>query len=194
MPENSESNSSGDVIGTLDDSNNILLTGNLADGTYTLKYENADGTYTEIGTLEVGALPEVVEPVTVDISLVENVRVSLSAEGHTAASGHTSTEIIDLSAIPKPCTIRLTGIKWSALSADAYISTVAAVINAQDGTHILKDYTYPHDFSGGTIVVNDDAGTDVTITITNESAYSAVFGGKGAIANASATLTYTPEA
>lgn len=194
MSENSESDSSGDVIGTLDDSNNILLTGNLADGTYTLKYENEDGTYTEIGTLEVGALPEVVEPVTVDISLVENVRVSLSMEGHTAASGHTSTEIIDLSAIPKPCTIRLTGIIWSALSADAYISTVAGVINAQDGTDILKNYTYPQNFDGGAIIVNDDAGTDVTITITNESAYSAVFGSKGAIANASATLTYTPKA
>lgn len=49
---------SGDVVGVLDDSNNILLTGDLADGTYTLKYENADGTYTEIGTLEVGAIEE----------------------------------------------------------------------------------------------------------------------------------------
>lgn len=45
----------GDVIGTLDESNNILLSGALADGTYTLKYENEDGTYSEIGTLEVGA-------------------------------------------------------------------------------------------------------------------------------------------
>lgn len=43
----------GDVIGTLDENNNIILTGDLADGTYTLKYENADGTYSEIGTLEV---------------------------------------------------------------------------------------------------------------------------------------------
>lgn len=51
-----EGGASGDVIGTLDESNNILLTGNLADGTYTLKYENADGTFTEIGTLEVGVI------------------------------------------------------------------------------------------------------------------------------------------
>lgn len=53
-----EGGASGDVVGTLDESNNILLSGNLADGTYTLKYENTDGTYTEIGTLEVGAIPE----------------------------------------------------------------------------------------------------------------------------------------
>lgn len=59
MPEGGVS---GDVVGVLDDSNNILLSGDLADGTYTLKYQNADGTYTEIGTLEVGEIPDV-EPV-----------------------------------------------------------------------------------------------------------------------------------
>jgi len=48
------SGASGDVIGNLDNNNNIVLTGDLADGTYTLKYENEDGTYTDIGTLEVG--------------------------------------------------------------------------------------------------------------------------------------------
>lgn len=53
-----EGGASGDVVGVLDEANNILLSGNLADGTYTLKYENNDGTYTEIGTLEVGAIPE----------------------------------------------------------------------------------------------------------------------------------------
>lgn len=46
----------GDVTGTIDENNNILLSGNLASGTYTLKYENQDGTYTEIGTLEVGVI------------------------------------------------------------------------------------------------------------------------------------------
>lgn len=51
-----EGGASGDVIGVLDEANNILLSGNLADGTYTLKYENTDGTYTEIGTLEVGKI------------------------------------------------------------------------------------------------------------------------------------------
>ena len=50
---------SGDVVGNLDSDNNIILSGNLADGAYTLRYENEDGTYTEIGTLEVGnAVPE----------------------------------------------------------------------------------------------------------------------------------------
>ena len=53
-----EGGASGDVTGVLDESNNILLSGNLADGIYTLKYENTDGTYIDIGTLEVGVIPE----------------------------------------------------------------------------------------------------------------------------------------
>lgn len=38
-----------DVIGTLDQSNNVLLEGNLADGTYTFKYKKNNGTYETIG-------------------------------------------------------------------------------------------------------------------------------------------------
>lgn len=53
-----EGGTTGDVTGVLDDSNNILLTGNLADGTYTLKWCNDDGTYSDAGTIEVGAIPE----------------------------------------------------------------------------------------------------------------------------------------
>lgn len=43
------------VFGRVDASNNIILTGELADGTYTIKYEDAEGNVTEIGTLEQGA-------------------------------------------------------------------------------------------------------------------------------------------
>lgn len=39
------------VFGRVDANNNIILTGELADGTYTIKYEDADGDVTEIGTL-----------------------------------------------------------------------------------------------------------------------------------------------
>ena len=39
------------VFGRVDAENNIILTGELADGVYTLKYEDADGVVTEIGTL-----------------------------------------------------------------------------------------------------------------------------------------------
>lgn len=44
------------VFGTVDADNNIILTGNLADGTYMLMYERADGERVEIGTVEIGGI------------------------------------------------------------------------------------------------------------------------------------------
>ena len=43
------------VFGTVGSNNDIIINTNLADGTYILKYENADGSYTEIGELVVGS-------------------------------------------------------------------------------------------------------------------------------------------
>lgn len=42
------------VFGRVDAENNIILSGNLAEGIYTLKYEDAEGNVIEIGTVEVG--------------------------------------------------------------------------------------------------------------------------------------------
>ena len=42
------------VFGRVDADNNIILTGELADGTYTLKYEDAEGNVTTIGTFDQG--------------------------------------------------------------------------------------------------------------------------------------------
>ena len=39
------------MFGTVDENNNITLTGALADGTYIIKYEDGEGNVTEIGTL-----------------------------------------------------------------------------------------------------------------------------------------------
>lgn len=88
----------GDVIGTLDESDNILLSGNLADGTYTLKYEMEDGSYTTVGTLEVGAIPEpepiknLAEPTSADWQ--EGYRLSLSSGSTSVLAGHTTTNYI----------------------------------------------------------------------------------------------------
>ena len=45
---------SGDVFGYVDENNTIVLTGNLADGTYAIKYEMEDGSTLDIGELELG--------------------------------------------------------------------------------------------------------------------------------------------
>ena len=51
-----EGGANGDITGVLDESNNILLSGDLANGTYTLKYLNEDGTYSDVGTIVVSAI------------------------------------------------------------------------------------------------------------------------------------------
>lgn len=42
----------GGVIGFVDENNNIIISGTLADGTYTVKYEMADGSTVDIGELK----------------------------------------------------------------------------------------------------------------------------------------------
>lgn len=41
------------IFGTVDEDKNIVLSGELAAGTYTIKYENSDGSSTTIGTVTV---------------------------------------------------------------------------------------------------------------------------------------------
>lgn len=100
-----------DVVGVLDESNNIILMGELADGTYTLKYENEDGTYTEIGNLVVGSVPEpevVINQIPISINADGSLfvgangesgyktgyRLSLSSGGETADSDYECTGFI----------------------------------------------------------------------------------------------------
>lgn len=44
------------VFGTVDTDNNIILSGELADGTYTVKYEDAEGNLVDVGTIEQGGI------------------------------------------------------------------------------------------------------------------------------------------
>lgn len=69
----------GDVVGVLDDSNNILLSGELADGTYTLKWLNKDGTYSDAGTIEVSENVEPEVPPIVNLALPDETATGQSA-------------------------------------------------------------------------------------------------------------------
>lgn len=73
-----EGGASGDVTGVLDESNNILLSGNLADGTYTLKFEMEDGTYVDVGTVTVGKE---------EVVIVNQIPLSTDASGNPFNNG-----------------------------------------------------------------------------------------------------------
>lgn len=83
----------GDITGTVDENNNILLSGNLTDGTYVLKYENEDGTYSDVGTLVIGT-------VTRNLFNLEttkiNTRFSGSSASEKAQNGVWLTDLIPL--------------------------------------------------------------------------------------------------
>ena len=87
------------VFGRVDGENNIILTGELADGTYTIKYEDADGNVTEIGTIDTTSAPSytnwIPKSTGIDGSIYngkgykENTRWSLSGGGDVDATGVT---------------------------------------------------------------------------------------------------------
>lgn len=134
----------GDVIGTLDENNNIILTGDLADGTYTLKYENADGTYSEIGSLVVAEAPE--EPTYTNFAVPTDSSTQAdweagnwcnesfiggSSYGYRAAAG-TSRVTTNTFAVENGDTIYVKGINYST---DVSTQTQVALLDA-DGERI----------------------------------------------------------
>lgn len=74
------------IFGYVDSDNNIIVSGNLSDGSYLLKYENEDGSYTDIGTLDIGEVAK-------DINLFEaytpilNKRWSNSSKAWSGQNG-----------------------------------------------------------------------------------------------------------
>ena len=281
-----EGGASGDVTGVLDDSKNILLTGNLADGTYTLKWkvvdENGEASYVDAGALEVSSIVtytvtqnltevtsdysvtavrngesitvnltandgynlksitvtmggtditstavsgskvtiasvtgdvvitavaeeiKVIEPVTVDIALTDGLRLGSDGTDRTQA-GYCATEDINLSNIPKPCTIQLTKAKWLVFDGESN-AMIRVYAKKADGTKLISDVIKEN--VGGsyfTVVDNSDIGNDVVVTVTSNDVGYIRFSGQWthtgasdsnnsfAAANTKATLTYTPE-
>ena len=85
------------VFGVVDANNNIILTGNLAEGVYVLKYEDADGNVTEIGTLNHSNVPEptytnLFDPATATL----NQRMSGTSSAPKAADGYVITALITI--------------------------------------------------------------------------------------------------
>lgn len=168
------------------------------------------GTLIEIqgvtGDIVITAVAEEVtaaEPVTVDIALTDGIRIGSDGTDRTQA-GYCATPHIDLTAIPKPCTIHLTKALWC----HAGVQTSAMVrVYAKNtaGSALVADTTRTDVGSGYfTVVDNSGIGNDVTVTVTSGEVASIRFSGGWTIsgvsdsdvsfaaANTKATLTYTP--
>lgn len=83
------------VFGRVDAENNIILTGELVEGTYTIKYEDTDGEQTTIGTLTTTAAPtytNLFDPATATL----NTRMSGSSNTSKSENGYVMTAVINL--------------------------------------------------------------------------------------------------
>ena len=266
----------GDVFGYVEDDNTIVLNGNLADGTYSIKYEMENGTTVNIGNLVldstvyytvtntltnctnsnsatkvaqgsaysatitaksgyelksvtatmggsavsvsngkiniasvtgnivITAVAEEVkaaEPVTVNLTLRDGIRLG-SDGGDRTQAGYCATQQIDLTNIPKPCSIHLTKARWCGNSTTTMIRVHA---KKADGAKIINDTTRT-DVGGSyfAVVDNNGIGSDVTVTVNSNDVgyicFSALWSDEKysdsadsfSAANTKATLTYTP--
>lgn len=266
------------IFGYVDEDNNIIVQGDLADGTYSVKYEMENGNVVNIGDMvldsnvyysvtstltnctinnsakqiveggsytatvtakdgyelkslavTMGGSPvsvsggsisiasvtgnivitavaeevKVAEPVTVDIALTDGIRIG-SDGGDRTQAGYCATPHIDLTAIPKPCTIHLTKALWC--HAGAQTSTMVRVYAKNTAGSALVSDTTRTDVGSGyfTVVDNSGIGNDVTVTVTSDEVASIRFSGGWTIsgvsdsnvsfaaANTKATMTYTP--
>lgn len=144
------------------------------------------------------------DPVIIDIGLRDGIRLGSDGGDRTGATGYCATERIDLTDIPKPCTINLAKARWafSTTSETGYIMTCA---KKSDGTNLVVGYTNASIGSGYfSVVSNNELNTDVTVTVTSDEVTEICFSGHWAntsysdsdvnftAANTKATLTYTP--
>lgn len=102
------------ILGTVDANNNIILTGELADGTYTIKYEDADGEQTTIGTLEhtSAPLPSYTNLATPDKDWLDGQRYN-SSYALTTYTGGATTNYIDVSGMKSHIAIKGLNMKDS---------------------------------------------------------------------------------
>ena len=125
------------VSGVVDVNNNIIISGSLADGTYTIKYENADGTYTDIGAFVVGATGPVYTNLFDPAAATLNQRWSNSSYGYKAGNGYVVSDYIpipDISDSGIEHILRFRGGTWAGQAGIIYYNSSKGVLQASDAS------------------------------------------------------------
>lgn len=78
------------VFGTVDAENNIILTGELADGTYALKYEDAEGNKTDVGSIVIGGAP------VVTLVWFDNIKLDKSTGAESADNNYFASDYVTI--------------------------------------------------------------------------------------------------
>ena len=125
------------VSGVVDTNNNIIISGSLADGTYTIKYENADGTYTDIGAFVVGATGPVYTNLFDPAAATLNQRWSNSSYGYKPGNGNVVSDYIpipDISNSNIEHILRFRGGTWAGQAGIIYYNSSKGVLQASDAS------------------------------------------------------------
>ena len=167
--------SSGDVIGTLDENGNIIITGNLADGTYVFKYENTNGTYADIGSLVVGGVVQY----SITATLTECTAVSGNAEiisdGETVTLKYVAK---DGYALTDTVTVSGASYTWDSTTGTLVLSeptsdvTIAITATKSGVTNIIDTIGYEDNKRLSSSGVTKDLEGYVTTGMIDTSAYS----------------------
>lgn len=163
----------GSIYGTVDDDNVIVISGALANGTYTLKYEDSDGNTTDIGTLTVGSgsgdsgseepVAGYTDLFTVD-NMTLNARHSLSS-GSWYSSGNapgylTVTLRVDALSADTETILRLRGREFASADAVVY-QRDGAIAKPSDPT--AAGGTYGVYFSNAPTYTDDNGDTYIKL-------------------------------
>jgi hypothetical protein len=129
----------GDVVGNIGADNIIILSGELEDGTYTLKYEMEDGTLVSIGELVKGAKP--VEPVNQFVATTDwiNKYLSTSTGAFSSRGGSFCVEVDGISlADNNPYIVRISGVTLVKDSGDGSYGRISLL--KSDGTVVTTQH------------------------------------------------------
>ena len=120
----------------------------------------------------------------IDITYSKNTRLSQSSGNQTAYDGAVATNRIDISRVPKPCYLDMTGVAWAANSAAVHNRIVYSMdlmcglrSNGYTGTNGSTNADYNDALNISNIERKNDTNTDITITITDPGISTIAFSG-----------------
>lgn len=120
----------------------------------------------------------------VDITYAKNTRLSQSSGNQSSYTAAVATNRIDISNVPKPCYLDMTGIAWAANSAAVHNRIVYSIdlmcglrSNGYTGTNGSTNADYNDGINITNIERHNDANTDITIKITDPGISTIAFSG-----------------
>lgn len=151
------------VFGRVDEANNIVLTGELAAGTYMLKYEDAEGNQAEIGTVKIDGAMVNQLPISTDATgAIYNSTSTrgykkgyrLSTEDGLTEKTNSATSLTGYIPVANGDIIRLANMSFIKDSADAYkgmvyaYSALGVYISHVDTTNVIGSWNGVTDSNG----------------------------------------------